>query len=309
MEAKAKQVTMSMQETYWQTRAVQYMELKGLSQKEFAALIGFNNSSGLNQFLKGTYKSPGSFVKKLQEFFNVAEAAAELHSISDYVPTSISEAVYTTIRSAHLKGLLSIECGDAGIGKTKAAQKYVNDYPNSAYLVTVNPVFANASSFLKLLCRTLHIAEGRRDDMWLNAASYLSGGRKVLIVDEAQHLPIKTIELIRQLSDYVSNLAVVFIGNRRVVDSMGGRHEADFAQLENRTRFSEIRRTRDIQLGDIQKLFPELSGEKEQTFLLHIAQSRQGLRGAVNLYSEACDNENTSYEGLIAMAKAMRISI
>jgi DNA transposition AAA+ family ATPase len=309
MEATARQIPMAMQESYWRDRAVQYMEVNSLSQKAFASMLGFNNSSGLNQYLKGTYKAPASFEKKLQEFFNVAEAAAQLHSISDYVKTSISEAVYTTIRSAHLKGQLAIECGDAGIGKTKAAQKYVQDYPNSAYLVTVNPVFANASSFLKLLCRTLHIAEGRRDDMWLNAASFFSGSRKVLIVDEAQHLPIKTIELIRQLADYVATMAVVFIGNRRVVDNMGGRREAEFAQLENRTRFTEIRHTRDIKLSDIQKLFPALVGDMEQALMLKIAQGRQGLRGAVNLYSEACDNENITYEGLLAMAKAMRISI
>ncbi len=38
-----------------------------------------------------------------------------------------------------------------------------------------------------------------------------------------------------------------------------------------------------------------------------VAQSEQAVRGAVNLYSNALDNNDTSYTGLAAMAKAMRI--
>lgn len=311
MAEAAEQLTLAgtQQNQYWRERALAYMRDNNITQAAFAAALGFSNSSGLNQYLKGTYKSPARFEQKLQEFFNISEAAEQLHGTPDYVPTSISEAVYKTIRSAHLKGGLAVECGDAGIGKTKAVQKYAADFPNNAVVVTVNPVFSSISSFLKLICRTLHIAVARKDDMWFNVASYFAGGRKVLIIDEAQHLPVKTIDMIRSISDYVPSMGVVFVGNRSVVDNMGGRLEAAFAQIQSRTKQSKLRMTTQITIEDIRKLFPDLPGEQEQALMLAVAQSKQGLRGASNLYSNACDNEDITYDGLIQMMKFMEMGI
>ena len=173
----------------------------------------------------------------------------------------------------------------------------------------MNPVFSSISSFLKLLCRTLHIAVARKDDMWFNVASYFAGGRKVLIIDEAQHLPVKTIDMIRSISDYVPSMGVVFVGNRSVVDNMGGRLEAAFAQIQSRTKQSKLRMTTQITIEDIRKLFPDLPSEQEQAIMLAVAQSKQGLRGASNLYSNACDNEDITYDGLIQMMKFMEMGI
>lgn len=49
--------------------------------------------------------------------------------------------------------------------------------------------------------------------------------------------------------------------------------------------------------------------EKRNNILLNIAHSPQGLRGAINVYSNALDNQNISYEGLSAMASAMQITM
>ncbi|MDL2217407.1 AAA family ATPase [Christensenellaceae bacterium OttesenSCG-928-M15] len=301
--------TSLLNEQYWRDRVNSHLKETGMSQMAFAQALGQRNSSGLNQFLKGTYKSPERFIEKLQEYFNIHEAASGLHESPDYVPTSISEAVYKTIHNAHLKGGLAIECGDAGIGKTKAVQKYAADYPNNAVVVTVNPVFSSVSSFLKLICRTLNVSIGRKDDMWFNIASYFSGSRKVLIIDEAQHLPAKTIDMIRSISDDAQTLGIVFVGNQLVVSNMGGRQQAAFAQVTSRTKHSRMRFTKQIVVEDIERLFPDLPGERERAFLLAVAQSRQGIRGASNLYSNACDNEDISYEGLIQMAKFMEMGV
>ena len=47
----------------------------------------------------------------------------------------------------------------------------------------------------------------------------------------------------------------------------------------------------------------------EIDFLLRVARSEQGIRGCVNLFSNAYDNENISYAGLVAMAKEMDLQI
>lgn len=59
-------------------------------------------------------------------------------------------------------------------------------------------------------------------------------------------------------------------------------------------------------------LFPRLADdgkEKELAFLHGICRSKWGIRGAVNVYNNAVNNENISYEGLYGMARNMGIGL
>lgn len=291
-----------------QQQLISYMDEVG-GQTNAAKRIGYSTSV-LSQYKNGAYTgSVETLEAKLREFFAVKEAAESyLPVVPDYVPTSISEKVYATIRLCHLKGGLAIECGDAGIGKTKAAKKYVQDFPSSALYVCVNPCFTSVAAFMKLLCKKFRLPTGRKDDMWLELAEHLQGGKKIIIVDEAQHLTLKTIDTIRSLFDDNSDIGIIFIGNASTITNRMGRHEEDFAQINNRSKLNEIRHTTHITLHDIELLCPSLIGRDKELQLLHVvAQSKQGIRGAMNLYSNALDNENTDYNGLLAMGKQMKI--
>lgn len=288
-----------------QARLEQYIIDVG-SQAKAAENIGYSEGT-ISTYRKGKYQGDVAKLEaKLQELFATSEEAQQLHISTDYAPTSISTGVYDTIRLCHLKGGLAIECGDAGIGKTKAAQKYAQDYPNTAVYVTVNPCVVSITAFLKLLCRQLRLPTARKDDMWFEIDSHLRGGRRVIIIDEAQHLPIKTIESIRAFGDANPEVGIVLVGNAETVTTRGRSREA-FAQIKNRTKLTEIRHTSQITRADILLLCPAVTGEKEIDLLHTIAMSEQGIRGAINLYSNAIDNEDISYKGLLAMAKAMHI--
>lgn len=293
----------------WPDRVREYLEQHGISQTDFARMLGFNNSSGLNQYLKGTYKSPESFERKLVEFFGTAYEAEQLHSMPDYVPTSISKAIYGNIRLVHLKGSLVIETGDTGIGKTKTAQKYLKDYPASAYVVTATSVHASKNGFLRLLSRTLHLPKADSVTMWENVVEALSGARKVLIIDEAQQLHLQTINMLRQITDAVPTLGIAFLGNPGVFDKMEGRREIEADQVIGRRLRGEIRKTTHTILGDIQMLFPDITDPMSQEFLLGIAHGRKGIRAAATVYSSASDNGNVTYDGLVAAAKFARVGL
>lgn len=283
------------------------------SQNAAAKAIGRSTAS-ISTYLSNTYKGNiENFETFLTEVFENKTAAENLKSSGvayGYKPTSISEGVYETIRLCHLKGGLAIECGDAGIGKTMACKKYAEDYPDTAIYVTVNPCLVTLNAFLKLLCRVLKItANGRKDEMWMRLSDCFAGERKVLIIDEAQHLPIKTIEAIRAFFDSNPALGICLVGNIETVTNTGRSKEA-FAQIRNRTKLTEVRHTSAIQSNDISLLFPAISNDDKATrFMLGIARSEQGVRGASNVFSNSVDNGNISYDGLYAMAKAMRLNI
>lgn len=57
-------------------------------------------------------------------------------------------------------------------------------------------------------------------------------------------------------------------------------------------------------------LFPAIAAdEKAIQLIVGIARSEQGIRGAMNVFSNAVDNENITYEGLFVMAKDMRLKV
>lgn len=274
------------------------------SQNKAASNLGIS-ATVLSMYRRSEYTGDIEAVeKRLAEMFDNFAEAKVLYQVGDYAPTSVSQGVYQTIRICHLKGGLAVEAGDAGIGKTIAAKQYVRDYPNTAVYLAVNPCTSNVSPFLKSLAKALHIEiSGRKDDMWARINDTLMGGKKVLIIDESQHLPIKTIETIRSFSDNNSELGVCLIGN---LESLCNNGRAGYAQIRNRTKLTNTRHTSNITLNDIRLLFPE-ADKKCVEFLHKITQTEQAVRGASNLYSNAADNQNTSYEGLIAMARATRV--
>lgn len=283
------------------------------SQNQAAKALGWSPAY-ISTYLKGDFKGDlEKFESSLREAFTNKNAAENLKSAvvsGTYKPTSVSESVYETIRLCHLKGGLAIECGDAGIGKTMACKKYAEDYPSSAIYVTVNPCLVTLNAFLKLLCRVQKItATGRKDEMWMRLSDTFAGERKVLIIDEAQHLPIKTIEAIRAFFDSNPLLGICLVGNIETVTNTGRSREA-FAQIRNRTKLTEIRHTASIKKNDIALLFPAIAeDEKAKGFILGIARSEQGIRGARNVFSNAVDNGNITYDGLLAMAKAMKLKV
>lgn len=292
-----------------QEKLREYIKTCG-SQKEAASRIGYSPAT-INLYLNGTYK--GDITKleeKLTEIFANLEAEKEVTNTlasGGYVATSISQSIYNTIRLCHLKGGIAIECGDAGIGKTMACKKYIEDFPNTSFYIMANPCISSVTSFLKALCNKLGLQAGHRDDMWVRITDRLSGERKVLVIDEAQHLPIKTVETIRSFFDAYSEIGVCMVGNKETFDNLH-REKAAFAQIISRTKLKTIRHTSEIVSHDIELLYPVLTGKKKEIdLMLKIAHSEQGIRGTQNLYSNAVDNQDISYAGLVAMARAMKI--
>lgn len=288
---------------------------KNISQNEVGKLLGIS-STALSQIKNGKYPAdPQSVFDVIANYFEVKEKAKLTYTEIDYAPTSISTQIYDIISVCQVKGGLAVAAGDAGIGKTKAAKKFISDNPTNSILITVNPCLTSIKSLLKVIAERIGASPERsRDELWLAISKKLSDGM-VLIFDEAQHLTVKDIEVLRSFSDYFNDmgqtLGICFIGNLDTVARIGSK-KAEFAQIANRTKQKKVYTKAQIKREDIIKLFPILNAEQKQKEidLLHkIAQTPQALRGVINLFSNAYDNEDYSYNGLVAMAKFMDIAV
>ena len=306
-------------------RLEKYMKEAGVSQAKIAPLIGVSMTA-LSQYRGGKYKGDVTAVEaKIVEYLDTITEQEEIKEkvqtykpMEDYIPISISEDIYKMIRYAQLNGGIAIAHGDAGIGKTKAAQKYVRENPTQAIYMEMSPVAGTLGNMLRLLARTLKIPESRNKmELMLSIRDKLEGTNRVIIIYEAQHLKLSALEQIRTLADPNSitgtkGVGIVLIGNTEVYSKMKGKQEAQFAQLFSRIKMSRYYSTSNVTDDDVEKLFPALKQQglnKELNFLKGVCKSKWGIRGATNVYENSINNDDVSVNGLFAMARTLGIEV
>lgn len=309
-----------------QARVEQFLKDENLSQAKAAPIMGVSQAA-LSQYRNSKYDKGDieALEKKLEEFFRIKDEKKENNrraetfrskASEDYIPTSISDGAYKSIRYCQLeKGIVVID-GDAGIGKTKAAAKFYKDNPNTTVYVKASPSTSSTRSLLKMIARALSLQDNlRTEDLSLAIQEKLRQTDKVIIIDEAQNLKFLALEEIRGWVDEdimtgKPGIGIVLIGNVEVYNKMLGKQEAIFAQQFNRTRLHSRYRTQDIRKEDVEMFFPvlrEQGQQREIDFLYSISHSKWGIRGMVNVFNNAVNNEDISFTGLEKMANTMGI--
>ena len=308
-----------------QQKLEQYLEAEGLSQAKAAPILGLSTAV-LSQYRRSVYDKGDieEVEKKLEEFFrikeeqgqNIRKAEPFRANLQGYIPTSISEAAYKMIRYCQLeKGIVVID-GDAGIGKTKAAAKFLQDNPTTTIYLKASPSTSTLRSLMKMIARALKLTETlRTDELSVSIQEKLKQTDKIIIIDEAQNIKFSALEEISRWTDEDMftgrpGVGIVLIGNVEVYNKMLGRQEAIFAQQFNRTRLHGRYRTTDIKKEDVIKLFPALKERgmnKEINYLHSISRSKWGIRGMVNVFRNAVNDEDVSLEGLERVASTMGI--
>ena len=284
------------------------------SDRKAAAIVGIT-SSALSQIRSGTYgANEHKQLAILERYFAVKDAAAGSFKEIEYAPISTSYKIYTTIQRCHIKGGFAIATGDAGVGKTKAIQQYRKDNEINTIVITANPAAKSAKAVLKLLALRLGVPVSQAtDDMWFSIVAKLHDGM-VVIVDEAQLLTFQAIETLRSIADYFDSygqtLGVALIGNNGIRERIEGKTREIYRQVNNRAWQRPFIQTTDVRIEDIAMLFPILEPDSSEVKFLHkIAQSVEGVRGAVRLFTNAYENERYDLAGLAEMAKAMSIDL
>lgn len=312
--------------TQLQERLEKFLKDENLSQAKAAPILGISQSA-LSQYRRSIYDKGDieTVENKLKEFFQIREEKAEKEQkaeafqskpLDGYIPTSISEGTYKAIRYCQLQKGIVIVDGDAGIGKTRGAAKFLQDNPNTTVYVKATPSTSSVRSLLRMIARALKISDGQRtEELSMAIQNKLRQTDTVIIIDEAQALKFLALEEIRGWVDEdpftgKPGIGIVLIGNVEVYDKMLGKQEAIFAQQFNRTRLPVRYRTEDIGKDDVEKFFPALKEkgmQKEIDFLYSISHSKWGLRGMVNVFENAVNNEDISFEGLERIANTMGI--
>jgi general secretion pathway protein A len=148
-----------------------------------------------------------------ESFYGFKEKPFNLTPDPDYLFLSqVHDNAYTHLEYAitENKGFVVVT-GEIGSGKTTLINFLLRHLPPDTVVGVVNQTDVLPTQFLRLICRKFELDADGKDKADLLSAFHgfllkqeAGGNRVILIIDEAQNLPLKTIEELRMLSNLES---------------------------------------------------------------------------------------------------------
>lgn len=215
---------------------IELIEDKGYTQTQIARAIG-KSVAVVNQFIKGTYTGD---VKKIAELVNefierLAEKAKNKQLVAEFIPTYTAKKGLEVVRVAHLESEVNVIYGEAGLGKSMILKEYSKRNQN-AILIEADPGYTPKALLEDLLKILGTNKSGSIHDMSNACIEALRGTERVILVDEAELLPYRALEVLRRIHDK-AGVGVVLAGMPRLIINLKGKR-GEYAQLYSRIGFA-----------------------------------------------------------------------
>lgn len=284
-----------------------YMSRKKLSQSAMAKVLDIS-AGGLSSYLSGKYPSHERITEKVLEVIELHQKKVLEPQAPNYAETTVTRLVIQAIGIAHMRGVVSVAYGDAGVGKSTAVNQYLKEN-QLAIGITIMPTYASLTGVNELLAEVLGIRERTDRKITREIVEKLRGSGRVIIVDEAQHLTIRAIEHLRSICD-ASRIGVCFVGNETIYTKLIGSHKSEFAQLYSRISMRKMVTVDTNCREDIYNIFAGYDLDASILDLLYrISRTGYGLRGAVNAFVNTIGVfEDLTLENLTKVVRDMNIA-
>lgn len=211
---------------------IQDLQKNGISYTKIAKTCGYS-SAVLSSWLKDNYKGDvktlekalGAYVNNLNE--KKRQKSFEIH----FVETLNSRQVFALCKIAHYDKKMCIVTSDSGMGKTASVKEYTNRNPGTV-LIEVDPTY-NPKKLFKSLHQSIgRSGKGLLENIYQECVEYFKNTERLLIVDEAELLNHKSIELLRRFHDK-AGIGIVLSGMPVLLENIRG-IRSEYAQLYTR---------------------------------------------------------------------------
>lgn len=250
-----------------------YMDEMGKSQSALARALGVSKAT-LNLYLQNKYVGDVNALNdKVRAFLALAKKrvdTAKLHI--EFVETNTAKQMLSFLGMTHVLGQLGIMYGDAGMGKTTCLKAYQR--ANSACVLIEPDTTFTAKVLLQELCRVLRLPEkGNMHDLMARVVDCLKDSERLIMVDEAELLPLRALETLRRVHDK-AGCAVVLAGMPKLLLNLKGPHAA-FKQLFGRVSMHLNLGDR-VALDDLKQIACEILGIHDERVLESLANKANG---------------------------------
>ncbi|ENB7110943.1 AAA family ATPase [Salmonella enterica] len=214
------------------TQLKDVMDAHGYSQGQVARAIG-RSSATMNQYVQGKYNGDiadmeeriGHFLRRVREKQNA------LRIDERFVSTPTASKGLEVLSYAHLESEICVLFGAAGLGKTMILKEYARR-DDTVIFIEADPGFT-ARTLLEELCGRLRLSKNGNIHALIEVCvEKLKDSGRLLVIDEAELLPYRALEVIRRLHDK-AGIGVVLAGMPRLIVNLKGKR-GEYAQLYSR---------------------------------------------------------------------------
>lgn len=216
----------------------EHMTEHEVSQGMVAKSIGCT-AGVISAWLSGKYAGDiAGTEEKIRQYLVLESARADAHVLPTVavLKTTAFATITNTLNAAAQKRALVSVTGESGIGKTTAIKEYARTHA-AVMLIEVDDGFTSRDLFCEL-CELLGLpTRGTLHALLKRICDKLRGSGRLLIVDEAEYLPKRALDMLRRLRDF-AQIPIALVGLPRLNENIQG-DQNNFAQLSSRMRLRQ----------------------------------------------------------------------
>ncbi|MEX1120902.1 MAG: AAA family ATPase [Balneolales bacterium] len=210
------------------------------------------SGSQLSQFMNKKYTGDNlGLAKKINAFLKRQKERVDYNDIlQEILSTKNVQRVMNIARICHIEGEIGVVTGEAGISKTSGLKKYISENPGSGIFIEVVPGMS-AKILMTEISKAVGLAgEGTQYTMFGEVKDKLKNSGRLIIVDEAEHLPVSALELLRRIHD-LAGVGILICGLPKLLTNLRGKKN-DFKQLYSRVGVKA--ELKDLEQDDVKML-------------------------------------------------------
>ena len=222
--------------------------------------------STISMWLNGNYNGKNDKITDAMNNFIQREKERSVDNDLPFVDISIVKYVSEIGRLCHTQGKIGVCVGRAGLGKTVAVKKYTKDFQDSILIESDSGY--TAKSLLKEIHRRLGLSgKGSVYDLMDEVVRKLNQSGRLLIVDEAENLPYRALEITRRIHDK-TGVGVLLIGRSILLENLKG-YNNQYDQLYSRVKYTKI--IDRLLIQDVIKILESIGQDTKlaETYLLY----------------------------------------
>ena len=208
----------------------EYLKVKNYTLSRVAKAVNLSNATlhlWMNNNYKGNVKKIEDAISKFLEIDRLRENKIHI----DFINTSIVEDIFEIAHTCHVENEIGVCCGNAGLGKTFAVKKYAIEH-HDVILIEADLGYSPRVLFSEIHKKLGFDGCGTIHTMFTNIIDKLMYSNRLIIIDEAEHLPYKSLELLRRIYDK-AQVGILLVGMPRLIMNLQG-EKKQYAQLYSR---------------------------------------------------------------------------